>query len=144
MARAEHLAIYSTGYAYVREIFRTKIMLPKVLKYDLGQRTFESALNILECIVLANKVREKNKYLSDLLLETDRQWTFLRLMYDLQGISEGKFKVLSERLTDVEKQCQGWLKWYGQQSGAKATDSTDVPKAIIRPRKTTTAPSAQS
>ncbi|MBI2604756.1 MAG: hypothetical protein HYW49_01620, partial [Deltaproteobacteria bacterium] len=39
------------------------------------------------------------------------QWAMLRLLYELKGISEGEFKVLSGRLADIGKQAQAWLKW---------------------------------
>ena len=90
--------------------------LPKLLRYDLGQEAFESSFKILKCIVLANKAQEKGRHLSRLLLETEVQWVALRLLYDLKGITEGEFKVLSERLSEIEKQSQAWLKW--QQDGS--------------------------
>ena len=40
----------------------------------------------------------------------------LRLLFDLRGITEGEFKVLSEQLSSIEKQTQAWLKWQQNQS----------------------------
>ena len=101
MARVQHLPLYSLAYAYVREVYRVKVKLPKLLRYDLGQEAFESSFKILKCIVLANKAQEKGRHLSRLLLETEVQWVALRLLYDLKGITEGEFKVLSERLSEI-------------------------------------------
>lgn len=114
-----------------------KLKLPKALKYDLGQETFGSALKILKCIVLANRAQDKSKHTLRLLLETEVQWAFMRLLFDLQGITEGEFKVLSERLSEIERQAQAWLKW--QQEGAakegSASQKADRKKSWYPPEK---------
>ena len=111
MEKIQHLPIYATAYVFVREIYRIKLKLPRALKYDLGKVEFESALKILKCIILANRSQDKQSHLSCILLETQVQWTFLRLLFDLRGLTSGEFKVLSERLSEIEKQAQAWLKW---------------------------------
>jgi hypothetical protein len=119
MARVQHLPLYLSSYQFSKEIYRLKLKLPKTLKHDLGQEAFSSVLKILKCVVLANKAQDKSRHISRLLLETEVQWVFLRLLFDLRGITEGEFKVLSERLSDIEKQSQAWLKW--QQGGKPKT-----------------------
>jgi hypothetical protein len=111
MARVQHLPLYSWAYAFVRESYRIMGKLPKLLKHDLGQEAFSSALKIVKCVVVANKAQEKGRHISRLLLETEVQWVLLRLLFDLRGITEGEFKVLSERLSGIETQAQAWLKW---------------------------------
>ncbi len=100
MSRTQHLPLYSSIYVFVREIYRIKLKLPKVLKHDLGKEVFGSAIKLLKCVVLANRAKEKERHIYRLLLEIEVQWTLLRLLFDLRGISEGEFKVLSERLSD--------------------------------------------
>ena len=111
MARAQHLPLYSLAYTFTREIYRIKLKLPNTMKHDLGQQMFESTIKILKCVVIANKSQEKANHISNLLLETEVQWVLLRLLFDLRGISDGEFKVLSEHLSNIEKQAQAWLKW---------------------------------
>jgi hypothetical protein len=53
--------------------------------------------------------------LSPLLILIDVHWALLRLLFDLRGITEGEFKVMSERLEEVGKQTQAWLKWQKEQ-----------------------------
>jgi hypothetical protein len=65
-------------------------------------------------IVVANGSALKSKPLSLILLEIDALWTFMRLLYDLKGISRGEFEVLSELLSKVAPQIQNWLKWEKQ------------------------------
>ena len=111
MARTQHLPLYVSSYVFVREIYRVRINLPKVLKFDLGQETFQSAIKIVKCVVLANQARDKAPHIHRLLLEIEGQWLMLRLLYDLRGITEGEFKVLSGRLSDISKQAAAWSKW---------------------------------
>ncbi len=111
MARTRHLPLYVAIYAFCRETYRLKVKLPKALKYDLGQETFQSAIKMLKCVVVANASKEKTPPLGRLLIEIDVQWALLRLLFDLRGISEGEFRVLSERLDEIGKQTQGWISW---------------------------------
>jgi hypothetical protein len=111
MARTRHLPLYAAIYGFSKETYRLKVKLPKVLKYELGQETFSSAIKMLKCVVIANASREKTPHLARLLVEIDVQWALLRLLFDLRGISEGEFKVLSERLDEIGKQTQAWINW---------------------------------
>jgi len=116
MSRIHHLPLYTSAYSLVREIYRIKFKLPKCLKHDLGQSASETALGILKGIVLANKSVDKSFYISQILLQIEVEWTFLRLLFDFKGISEGEFKILSDKLSDIGKQREAWKKWeHGEQ-----------------------------
>lgn len=119
VSRTQHLPLYSASYVFVRETYRIRTKLPKLLKHDLGQEAFYSALKILKCIALANRAHDKDPHITRLLLEVEVEWVMLRLLYDLRGISEGEFKVLSERLTEIGRQAQAWLKWDKSRSGPR-------------------------
>ena len=103
--------MYQACYQFAKEIYRLKVKLPKTLKNDLGQEAFATSLKVVKCVALASRSQDKSRLILRLLAESEAQWVFLRLLFDLRGISEGEFKVLSERLSDIEKQAQGWLKW---------------------------------
>jgi hypothetical protein len=119
VARAQHLPLYSAAYLLVREIYRLRIKLPKALKHDLGQEVFQSALKILKCVVLANRAHDKSRHISRLLLEVEVHWALLRLLFDFKGITEGEFKVLSARLSEIGKQAEAWLKWQNTNTVSK-------------------------
>ncbi len=106
-----NIPIYVSTYSYVKEVFKIKVRLPKILKYDLGQELFESSYKILKCIALANKAVEKTRYIERLIFEIETQWVTLRLLCDLQGLSSGAFNAMSERLGEIEKQALAWQKW---------------------------------
>ena len=111
MVRSRHLPLYSASFSYIKEIYRVRIRLPKVLKHDLGHEVFHSAIRILKRIVIANGTKDKIFAISEILMEIELQWVFLRLLYDLKAISEGQFKAISVRLEGMERQAEAWLKW---------------------------------
>jgi hypothetical protein len=111
MPRVDHLPIYKSSYAYCKEIFKIKNLFPKSLKHELGQDLFRSAIRVQKLIISANLVSAKSKYLQELVTELELHWTFLRMSYDFKAISKGQFSVLSEQLTDLQKQAIAWSKW---------------------------------
>ena len=131
MSRTQSLPLYSSAYIFTREIYRIRVKLPKTLKFDLGQEVFQSSIKIIKCIVIANGAREKEAHISRLLLEIEVQWMLLRLLYDFKGISEGEFKVLSERLSDIGKQTQAWAKWQKANSGPPSKQTQLKPKTFV-------------
>ncbi len=108
---ARHLPLYAAAFAFSKEIYRLKTKLPKAMKYELGQEAFHSAIKTLKCIVIANRAKDKTQHIARLQLEIEVLWVFLRLIFDLRGMSEGEFKVLSERLSAIDRQAQAWLQW---------------------------------
>ena len=111
MTSNQHLPLYQASFQFSKEIYRVKTKLPKLMKYDLGQESFASALKIVKCVALANRVQDKSRLITRLLAEVEAEWVFLRLLFDLRGISEGEFKVMSQKLGEIEKQAQAWIKW---------------------------------
>lgn len=115
MARYDHLPLYKALYTFSKEIYRTKSQLPKSLKHDLGSTAFAACLRMLRLLVIANGSSLKKGPLSELTLEVQTLWTYLRLMYDLKGISKGQFGVLCEHLEDIQKQIGAWTNWEKKQ-----------------------------
>jgi hypothetical protein len=62
-------------------------------------------------IIFANGSIEKAPYLREVALEVEMMWTYLRLLFDLKGISKGEFQVLSEHIADLGPQISSWMKW---------------------------------
>lgn len=111
MARNNHLEIYQEAYRLCRELFRLKQKLPKLLKYDLGEKIGASVLTVLRTIVVANGSKDKTKALTTMALEIDVLWVYLRLAHDFKGITRGEFQALSELLHEISKQNKNWLAW---------------------------------
>ena len=119
MARTQHTPIYQSVFAYTREMYRLRIGFPKSIKHDLGQEICESTIKLLKYVVIANGSAKKDAHLNRLVLEVEVQWALLRLLYELKAVSAGQFKLLSERLSDITKQSQAWLKWVQTQERKK-------------------------
>lgn len=111
IARNNHLEIYQEAYRFCREAFKLKQKMPKLLKYDLGEKIGTSALTVIRAIVIANGSKDKTKALTTMALEIDVLWVYLRLAHDLKGISRGEFQVTSELLYEISKQNKSWLLW---------------------------------
>ena len=129
MARSQHLPLYQAIFTYTREIYKLRTKFPKLIKYDLGQEVSASSIKLLKCVVLANGASNKELFLNRLMLETEVQWALLRLLYELSAISIGQFKLLSERLSQITKQGQAWLKWVQNQN--KKSSNTTLSKKTL-------------
>lgn len=115
MARTQHLSLYQAVFIYTREVYRLRTELPKLYKYDLGHEVCVSSIKLLKYVVAANASVKKDPYLSRMALEVEVQWALLRLLYELNAVTDGQFKTLSERLTDITKQSLAWQKWAREQ-----------------------------
>ncbi len=122
MGRYDHLQIYKSAYVLSREIHRTQLKIPKTLKFGLGTMAFESSLRCIKGVIFANGSQNKSRYLQEVALEIEMMWTYLRLLYDLKGITKGEFQILTERLTEMSPQVAAWMKW--ERSQSKATAAT--------------------
>ena len=130
MARTQHLPLYQSVFIYTRVIYRVRMGFPKSLKHDLGQEACESSIKLLKCVVMANGAPKKDRFLNRLLLEIEVQWALLRLLYELKAVSAGQFKLLSERLGDISKQSQAWLKWVREQERKGASPTRSFKKGL--------------
>jgi hypothetical protein len=116
MARYQHLPLFQKTYAFSKEIFLLKSNLPKSLKHDLGGDLFASVLRCIKLIVFANGQKVRGKALTELGLEIQVQWVYLRLLHDLKAISAGQFRELSERLAEISPQVNAWKSWDDKQA----------------------------
>jgi|GEM_PF-1448470 len=127
MAKHQELPVYKALYIYVRELYKLKTELPKSLKHDAGHQVFQSALRCLRFVVIANGSNKKTPILRELWLEIDFQWTGLRLIYDLRGMSQGRYKVLGERLVEIQRQTSAWMEWERKQPAAVPQSGAGMP-----------------
>ena len=124
MGRYDHLNVYKSTYTLSKEIHKIQLKLPKNLKYGLGAMFFESALRCIKGIIFANGSQSKAPYLREVALEIEMMWTYLRLLFDMKGISKGEFQVLSERIAEISPQITAWMKWEKSQNKNQKVDST--------------------
>ena len=116
MQKVSELEIYKTAYVLIREVYKIQNKMSKTLRYSLGVAMVNSCIQIIQKIIVASRMSDKRKILEELNTEIEVLWTYLRLAYDLNGASQGEFKVLSERLDHLSAQALGWVKWAKQKS----------------------------
>ena len=115
MSEPSSLPIYKEAYLLSREVFKIKMGLAKDLKHTLGEKMFNTSLQCIEHIILSSDETDKAHHLNRLSIETELMWTWLRLLYDMRGISQGQFKLISERVHELNTQAINWKRWYKSQ-----------------------------
>lgn len=115
MARYQHLPLYQSVYALCVYSYRIKLKLSKSLKHDLGQSLCEQVLRSLKMVAVANQHRHKSKILEQLAIEQEGLWAVVRLLFDLNGITAGEYRIICEMLADIGKQISAWRRWESEQ-----------------------------
>jgi four helix bundle protein len=110
MARVEHLIIFQKLYDLIKEVYKDCNNFPKSQRFILGQRIENTAVNILEGIVVANSEEKKLPYLIKVSVEIEKLRIFLRLSKDLTFLSFKRYEILSVKLDEIGRMCGGWIK----------------------------------
>lgn len=110
MARAEHLIIFQKVYDLIKELYRDCNNFPKSQRFILGQRIENTAVNILEGIVVANSEEKKLNSLLKVSVEIEKMRIFLRLSKDLAFLAFKRYEILTAKLDEIGRMCGGWLK----------------------------------
>jgi len=105
----ENLAIYKVSYNLCIFVSNVIKNYQKEYKFNIGQKLFESSLEVLELVYRANAdINSRVKYIKYLLLKLEKLTLLFRLSHDLKLISTDK---LSESILFIDKirvQAQGW------------------------------------
>ena len=100
---------------YVEYELELYIKLPKISKFNIGNRFVENILDTLESIYLLQKVRKEKRL--DVLNKIDSNFSFqrsvLRVMYKLRYIDEKKFNVSIRYLSELGMMLGGYIKNVG-------------------------------
>ncbi len=115
MARYEHLPIYKHAFdfnLYIEQIVRH---FSHYHKYTLGTELRERARMIVKLIVRANSSRNKEPILLELREELEQLKLTTRLCKEVKAFHSFKsFQVAINRIIDISKQNEGWLKSLSQ------------------------------
>ena len=111
MSNAYQLSVYKQSYSLNRHVYMLVKKFPKDLKYSLGQKFFNSCLNLITQIVQANQMNTKQIKIEDAISEVEILYTYSRMSEDFEAITTGEFQVLSENLTEISSQLKSWLNW---------------------------------
>jgi hypothetical protein len=111
MAKYEHLPLFKKAYDFNLYFAKLSKGLPKDFKYGLATEVRELSLSIIDNIILANNSLEKSEFLKKILVVIERIKIKVRLLKDLNAISLKSYKFIFEKLVDISKQTNAWLKW---------------------------------
>lgn len=106
----QELKIYQKAYDMVLFSYPALKNFPKAERHTLVASIKESMYTVLELIIKAQKAKKKTRYLYRLDTEMEVLSTKVRLGAELQFLSIKKYKIWSERLTEIGKMLGGWIK----------------------------------
>ena len=118
MSGVSNVPIYHKLYQLTKRMYIIVHNIPREYKYTLGQ----DSLDILwECLDIFMEIRmssknEKTLKIKELIVTFDRLKMRIRMMQDIDLISEGQFADLQENyILPTGKMIGGWYSWAGGQ-----------------------------
>ena len=110
MALCDDLPIYKVAAKLLDRVTDLQPLLPRMVRYHLGEQMLDVCTDMLVLIYEANKSSEKQAYLDQLLARQRRILIILRICYRQKAISAGKYAELLEPLESIGKQATQWKK----------------------------------
>ncbi len=104
------LTVFQKTYELILCLYPMANKFPKSQRFVLAQRIENSALNILEYIIIANNEFNKENALRKASVELEKLRIFIRLAKDLSFISFKKYEYVSKLINEVGKLLGGWIK----------------------------------
>ncbi len=93
---------------------------PKKFRYVFGEKIEILLLEILElfCVARYLKKQEKMSYLQKAGMKLDVLKFFLQIAWEIKGLDNKKYAVLSQHLNEVGKMLGGWIKRTSKENSA--------------------------
>ncbi len=127
MARYEHLPIFRDAYDLALHFEKIVLHFGRYHKYTIGAKLRDKSWDILEKIVEANNARERLEHLLQLREKLESIKVLCRLCHDSGGFASTRsYMHVSERITVLAKQNEGWIKQTRKKGGAKPGPSPDA------------------
>ena len=126
MARYEHLPIYREAYDLTVHVEQVVRNFSRYHKYTLGTDLRNRMRAALEKIVEANNATDRGERLRELRQQLEGLKVLCRLCHDSGAFGGGmkSYLHIAERLTNLARQNEGWLK-----SAAKAARGAETVEA---------------
>lgn len=112
MALSETLPIYLDTYELLRRLMRLVPRLPKVYRYNIGQRLLDTCLDLMVLIYETNASREKLPLLERLLRKYEVLTMLMRLLFEEQQLTSQQYAPYVELLAKIGRQATGWKNHY--------------------------------
>ncbi len=127
MARYEHLPIFREAYDLTVHIEKIVRNFSRYHKYTLGTDLRSKSRGILEKIIEANNARDDRAvHLLELRQELESFKVLARLCHESGGFASTRsYLHVAERITNIARQNEGWLKKTRSQQGRQRRRSED-------------------
>ncbi len=112
MARYEHLSIFCTAFDLAVHIEKIVRNFDRYHKYSIGSELRERSRAVVEQIIRANNAKEqRTTLLLELRVELEQFQVLVRICHESGGFSSTRaYLYVSEQLTAIAKQNEGWLR----------------------------------
>lgn len=110
MARYEHLKVFKEAYDLLVYFYKISRGFPKEVKYGLALEIHNKTSTLISLIVANNNQTDKRLFAEILMLLEDIKIK-VRLLKDLNIISQKRYEHLSKKLVSISKQTVAWQKW---------------------------------
>jgi hypothetical protein len=97
-------------YQFVRWLAPTVEKFPKVYKFTIGDRIYNTALDVLEDLVKATYSRDRQQHLRDANLGIETLRILMRLALDLKLLSRQRYEYAARSLDDTGRFIGAWTK----------------------------------
>lgn len=104
------LKIFQKTYDLILYLYPVVNKFPKSEKFVLGQRIENTALNVLEGIIVANQEVDKEDRLKKTSVELEKLRIFIRLAKDLKFIGFKQYGHVSKMVNEIGKMLGGMIK----------------------------------
>ena len=104
------LKIFVKIYELTKDIHREIAKFPKSEKPVLGRRIYDTVLQVLEYVIMANEEVDKKPFLKNASVELEKLRIFIRLAADFHLISIKKYGIVSGQINEIGRMLGGWMK----------------------------------
>ena len=110
MALYYELSVYKDTYSLILLLYNVTGQYPREYKFSLGQDIKRDAMELIRSIYRANRASKKETYLLEFLEQFELLKLEIRISYDLHLLPLKTYTTISEIMTRIGKQINGWRK----------------------------------
>lgn len=113
MAQYSHLPIYIKTYNFIKVISLITRQFKKEYKYTLGAELQQIVWQILDEIIIANSLpdKDKKKAMENISTLFDRFKIRLRFAFEIGLMTGSKFGLIQKDIEEIGKMIGGWQKY---------------------------------